>query len=58
MFLIAKGSLFFLKKEGMGLGDVTLTTMIGAWLGINYLFGTLFIGFLLGSLFGIALYYI
>lgn len=57
IFLIAKASLFFLKKEGMGLGDVTLSALIGAWLGINYLLGTLFISFLLGSIIGIILYF-
>lgn len=56
LFIIAKLSLIFLKKEGMGLGDVTFITLIGAWLGMNYLFGTLFIGFLLGSIFGVGLY--
>jgi leader peptidase (prepilin peptidase)/N-methyltransferase len=57
LFLIAKASLFFLKKEGMGLGDVTLSSLIGAWLGINYLLGTLFISFILGSIIGIILYF-
>jgi leader peptidase (prepilin peptidase)/N-methyltransferase len=54
-YLIVKVSLVIMKKEGMGLGDVTLVTLIGAWLGLQYLFGALIISFLLGSMIGIVL---
>jgi leader peptidase (prepilin peptidase)/N-methyltransferase len=54
-YLIVKVSLFLMKKEGMGLGDVTLVTLIGAWLGLEYLLGTVIISFLLGSVIGVFL---
>jgi leader peptidase (prepilin peptidase)/N-methyltransferase len=57
LFLVAKISLIFLKKEGMGLGDAILASLIGAWLGVSYLFGTFFISFFLGSIVGIILYF-
>ena len=40
-------------KEGMGLGDVKLTAMIGAWLGWQSLPFTLFAAALIGSMVGI-----
>jgi leader peptidase (prepilin peptidase)/N-methyltransferase len=54
-YLIVKGSLLIMKKEGMGLGDVTLVTLMGAWLGLEYLLGAVIISFLLGSIIGITL---
>lgn len=54
-YLIAKISLLVMKKEGMGMGDVTLVALLGAWLGFNNLLGTLFISFFLGSVIGIIL---
>lgn len=53
-YLIAKISLLVMKKEGMGMGDVTFVALLGAWLGLTNLMGSLFISFLLGSLIGIV----
>jgi leader peptidase (prepilin peptidase)/N-methyltransferase len=54
-YLIVKISFFIMKKEGLGMGDVTFVALMGAWLGINYLLGALLISFFLGSLIGIML---
>lgn len=48
------GSLIF-KKESMGLGDIELVAMIGAFLGWRYITISLFLGFFLGALTGIIL---
>jgi leader peptidase (prepilin peptidase)/N-methyltransferase len=48
------GSLIF-KKESMGIGDIELTAMIGAFLGWRYITISLFLGFFLGALAGIFL---
>lgn len=56
--LISKVSLLIMKREGMGMGDVTLVTLLGSWLGVNYLLGTLAMSFLLGSLAGVVFYFL
>lgn len=48
------GSLIF-KKESMGIGDIELAAMIGAFLGWRYITISLFLGFFLGALTGIIL---
>lgn len=48
------GSLIF-KKESMGIGDIELAAMIGAFLGWRYITISLFLGFFLGALTGIFL---
>lgn len=48
------GSLIF-KKESMGIGDIELAAMIGAFLGWRYIMISLFLGFFLGALAGIFL---
>ena len=48
------GSLIF-KKESMGIGDIELAAMIGAFLGWRYIIISLFLGFFLGALAGIIL---
>jgi len=55
IYLLAKFSAILLKKEGMGMGDVTFVTVLGAWLGLNYLVGTLIISFFIGSIVGLVL---
>lgn len=42
------------KREGMGLGDVKMMAMAGAFLGLRNTFLTILIGALLGSVIGIA----
>jgi len=41
------------KKEGLGMGDVTLLLMIGAYLGLGRTLLTLILGSFVGSLFGV-----
>jgi leader peptidase (prepilin peptidase)/N-methyltransferase len=48
------GSLIF-KKESMGIGDIELAAMIGAFLGWRYIIISLFLGFFLGAVAGIFL---
>jgi len=48
------GSVIF-KKEAMGIGDIELAAMIGAFLGWKYIIISLFLGFFLGALVGIIL---
>jgi leader peptidase (prepilin peptidase)/N-methyltransferase len=43
------------KREGMGMGDVKMMAMVGAFLGLRGTFLTLLAGSLLGSLIGITL---
>jgi len=43
------------KREGMGMGDVKLLAMLGAFLGVNGVFFTILISSLVGSVIGIIL---
>jgi prepilin signal peptidase PulO-like enzyme (type II secretory pathway) len=43
------------KREGMGMGDVKMMAMVGAFLGVRGTFLTILIGTLLGSVIGIGL---
>jgi len=43
------------KREGMGMGDVKMMAMVGAFLGLRGTFLTILFGTLLGSLVGVAL---
>ena len=57
--LLLGGGLFYLvaaiSRGGMGGGDIKLTAMMGAFLGMRDLFVAVFIGLLAGSAVGIAL---
>jgi len=43
------------KREGMGMGDVKMMAMVGAFLGVRGAFLTILIGTLLGSVVGLGL---
>jgi leader peptidase (prepilin peptidase) / N-methyltransferase len=57
LLLLAAASLYKLVRgrEGMGMGDVKMMLMVGAFLGIQGTFLTLFFGTLLGSIIGLLL---
>ena len=46
---------FVRKREGMGMGDVKMMAMVGAFLGVSGAFLTILFGTLLGSVIGMAL---
>jgi len=55
LFLIAViGSVIF-KKEAMGLGDVKLVGLFGAFLGYKYALLSIFLSSIIGSIFGIGM---
>jgi leader peptidase (prepilin peptidase)/N-methyltransferase len=53
LYLLSKAYIFFRKKEGLGLGDVKYLAFIGAALGWEGVFITLFIASMIGSVLGI-----
>lgn len=55
LYGVARLSEWWLKKEGMGLGDVKLLAMIGAFLGWRAVLVTIFVGALAGSFIGLTL---
>jgi len=55
LLLVAYFGKKIFKKDALGMGDVKLMGMIGAFLGIEGVCLTLFAGSVLGSIFGIAL---
>jgi len=56
LFIYGVGEVYFRVRhiEGMGLGDVKLMAMVGAFLGAKLTLFTIFAGALLGSLFGLV----
>jgi leader peptidase (prepilin peptidase)/N-methyltransferase len=52
---MARGYKLLRGQEGMGMGDVKMIAMIGAFLGLQGTFLTLLVGSLLGSLIGVGL---
>ncbi|KAF0123202.1 MAG: leader peptidase (prepilin peptidase) / N-methyltransferase [bacterium] len=54
LFLVAMGYHLLTKREGMGVGDIKLISMIGAFLGIKGVILTIFLGSLFGSSVGLA----
>jgi len=55
LFIIAIVAEYILKKEAMGMGDVKLMAMIGAFIGWKLVLLTLFFSSLIGSVIGIIL---
>lgn len=55
LFAIAMAGEFILKKEAMGMGDVKLIAMIGAFVGWKLVLIAIFFASLLGSFVGLAL---
>ncbi|PLY03583.1 MAG: prepilin peptidase [Desulfuromonas sp.] len=55
LFVIAAGYRLVAKKEGMGMGDVKLLAMIGAFLGWQSILPVVFVASLAGSIVGIPL---
>lgn len=55
LMLLAAATLYKLvrKREGMGMGDVKMMAMVGAFLGVRGAFLTILLGTLLGSVLGI-----
>jgi leader peptidase (prepilin peptidase)/N-methyltransferase len=53
LYLVAKIYLLIRRKEGLGMGDVKLLAVIGAWLGYQGSFFTIFVGSIIGSVGGI-----
>ena len=51
---LAKGYKAARGREGMGMGDVKMMAMVGAFLGVRGTFLTLFLGSLLGSVIGLS----
>ena len=54
LWLVAEGYFRLRKREGMGLGDVKMMALVGAFLGPNLTFLTLFLGSLTGSILGLV----
>jgi leader peptidase (prepilin peptidase)/N-methyltransferase len=54
LYAVAKGYFLIAKRDGMGMGDVKLLAMIGAFLGYQCLLYVIFFSSLTGSVVGIA----
>ena len=54
LWLVGQGYLWWRGHEGMGLGDVKMMLMVGAFFGLTRTFLTILLGTLLGSLIGIS----
>jgi leader peptidase (prepilin peptidase)/N-methyltransferase len=55
LWLLAQAWILLRKEEGMGLGDVKMLAMVGAFLGWQGVLVTVFVGSLAGALFGLTL---
>ena len=55
LYLTSRIFILIRKKEGMGMGDVKMISMIGFWMGLENTFLVLIASSLLGSIIGIGL---
>jgi len=55
LWLLAQAWVLLRREEGMGLGDVKMLAMVGAFLGWQGVLVTVFLGSLAGALFGLTL---
>jgi len=55
LLIVSEGYLWLRKREGLGMGDVKLLAMTGAFFGYSASLFTIFIGSILGSVLGILL---
>ena len=55
LYIVGMGYFKLRKIQGLGMGDVKMIAMVGAFLGIRLAFVTIFAGSLLGLIFGISL---
>jgi leader peptidase (prepilin peptidase)/N-methyltransferase len=53
--LVALGYYLWTKEDGMGMGDVKLLAMIGAFLGVGGVFFTIIVGSIVGSIIGLIM---
>ena len=54
LWIISEGYFRLRKREGMGLGDVKMMLMAGAFLGLKRTVLTILLGSILGSIIGVA----
>lgn len=54
LFVVSRGYYYITRVEGLGLGDVKLIAMIGAFIGLKGIFFTIFFSSLIGTLIGTA----
>jgi leader peptidase (prepilin peptidase) / N-methyltransferase len=55
LYIVGMGYFKLRKIQGLGMGDVKMMAMVGAFIGVRLAFVTVFAGSLLGLIFGIAL---
>jgi leader peptidase (prepilin peptidase) / N-methyltransferase len=55
LFLVSEFYIRFRKKVGLGVGDIKLLAMVGAFFGPEAAIYTIFVGSLFGSIFGVAI---
>ena len=55
LFITSKLYLYFRKKEGMGMGDVKMLSMIGFWMGLESVLAVVILSSFSGALIGILL---
>jgi len=55
LWTVSRGWYLLRREEGMGLGDVKMLAMIGAFLGVEAMLVTLFVSFLTGAVVGLVL---